>query len=494
MPTFVGYESCAFADEASTQSMAIYTKIPPSKVMRCSFVMNDANEELQLSLNMPIAHYTAPMAEGLKVAIYTPSSPSWTPKCRVGWNGWHGGSGKDHDGSNGVKKAADVPRVPLSASLSDRTAVFEPWGVGGYVPIIGCSTPIAQRGARHFISINNTNDHEARVCIGVGTKEEHFRSFTTWIELKWSLALWHTWEWGLTRGSFVVIVALAVTFNVYIFALFVYGAQFHWCFFWLPAMPPRSITRSGAEVTFSFSDVSNPDCEFRSDWEYSSSSDSDCDTVKCTDHLECDQRDCAKSDQVLYAAGFIVLFWMSGVTVVWLVLFFNNCVDLGTWQSKDPKESNGSKLVGWDNVWSPVLYVYTLPVLAATMLYVMARYSSLSTQFWICSTRWNANAVLLFLVIGMTLVIVFDMMYPFSFPSAFVCAHCLVQCVSFAWDGRRFCPTIPEKCTRRSRKRLDECDYRSDNRGERADNTRTYKKKKACHDHRQPSSVKGWSL
>jgi len=235
MPTFVNYESCVFKDEASTQSMAIYTRIPAGKVARCSFIINDANEELQLSLNMPISHYTTSMAEGLNVDIYAPSSTAWTPQCRVGWNGWHGGDGGGANGNDNNKEKEEngnVPRVPLGALVSDRTTVFEPWGVGGYVPIIGCSTPIASNGTRHFISVNNTNSQEARVCIGVGTKEEHFRSFGTWIKLKWSLSLWRTWEWGLTRGAFVTVVAFAAAANLYILALFAYGAKPHW-FCWL---------------------------------------------------------------------------------------------------------------------------------------------------------------------------------------------------------------------------------------------------------------------
>lgn len=454
MPTFVGYDSCVFEDEASTQSMGIYIKVPAGKVARCSFIINDANEDLRLSLNMPISHYTTSMAKGLNVDIYAPSSPAWKPQCKVGWNGWHGGVNDDND-----NKKNDVTRAPLNALVPDRTTVFEPWGVGGYVPIIGCSTPIASKGTRHFISVNNTNDREARVCIGVGTKEEHFRSFGTWIELKWSFALWRTWEWGLTRGAFATVLALAVAANLYLFALFAYGAKPQW-FCWLPGMSRFLCSYGsssdhhdrceGVKLTRT-NNMSDSDSDSDSDWELhhsegngcssSSSSSSDCDDddemlLMMMDIDQLQDRD--KSDQVVDAAGFIVLFWISGVAVVWLVIFFINCADVAT-----GGETKGPRLIRWENMWSPVMYVYTLPVVVFTMLYILARYSRLWGWFWRWSRRRNANAVLLLLIFDIMVAIIFDMIYPFSFLSVAVCLYCLFEYVRFMRNGRRLCPTIP---------------------------------------------------
>jgi len=437
MPTFVNYDSCVFDDEASTQSLAIYTRVPPKAVVRCSFVMNDINEELQLSLSLPISHYTKSVADGLGVSIYTPSPQGWTPQCRAGWNGWHGG---DNGNDN-------VLRVPLNESLSDRVAVFEPWGVGGYVPIIGCSTPIALTGGRYFIDVNNTNNGEARVCIGVGTREAHFRSPTAWIELKWTFSLWRTWEWGLTRGAFAAVVAFAAITNLYIFALFMYGAKPHWFCCWSPgcSLPCSDLEHNdegggGGAVQHIDTTISESDSDPDSDLGCSSSSDSDCDNIVYPDQEEYNSnpKDRAESDQVVDAAGFIVMFWINGVAVVWLVVFSINCVDVYRGQT------NGPKLIRWDNVWwSPLMYVYTLPVIVVTILYILARYSRLWKGFWSWSRRQNTTAVSSILIADMIIAIMFDLVYPFSYLSVIVCLYCLLEYMKFACNGRRFHPTIP---------------------------------------------------
>ena len=451
MPTFVDYKSCTFEDEASTQSMAIYTKVPPGAVAVCSFVINDINEELQLSLNMPISHYTASTADMLGVSIYAHGNNEWVPQCRAGWDGWHGSN------ENGVLADGTVRRVPLSLAQSNRIAVFEPWGVGGYVPIVGCSTPISMTGARHFISINNTNDREVRVCVGVGTKEEHFRSFSTWIRLKWSVSLWRTWEWGLSQGAFITILSCSILANVYIFVLFLYGAKPQW-FCWIPifSIHKRDNIQNGPMVSKSkplgpksnpslasdtnLNSDSDPDSDSSPTSSCSSSSDSDCEHYEV--HAS-DAEDRMKSDQVVDAAGFIVLFWISGVAIVWLVIFFLNRADV------EGGQATGPKLIQWSSVWSPVMYVYTLPVVVFTSLYILARYSRLWKWFWKRSQRWNANIVSLLLISDIGIAFLFDMIYPFSFLSVAVCLYCLFTYMGFVKTGRRFHPTVSGKYKRK---------------------------------------------
>lgn len=444
MPTFVQHHSCVFEDEASTQSMAIYTKIPAKTVGRCSFVINDIHEELQLSMSLPISHYTKSVADGLKVSIYAPSMGSWLPHCRVGWDGWHVTNNKlELNGSS-------VERLPIGSFELTRRAVFESWGIGGYVSIMGCSTPIASAGARHFISINNTNSKEARVCIGVGTKEEHFRSFATWVKLKWSLSLWRTWEWGLSYGAFVVVVSVAVFLNLYLLGLFLYRANPMWfCWFSRVQVDHVRLSDKTSDLESSSDSDSNSDCECYS------SSDSDCDMDPCSDLCASENR--AKSDQVVDAAGFIVLFWISGVAVVWLVVFFINCADIATGQKTGPK------LIRWETVWSPLMYVYTLPVVVFTILYTAVRYSRFWTWLWLYSKRWNKSVVLFFLFLDITIAMLFDLIFPFSFMSAFVCLFCILAYAQFLRHGRRFYPTLPNyrnqpsrrpaECTRRLKRR-----------------------------------------
>ena len=390
MPTFKDYSDCVFQDDASTQSMAIYTRIPARATLICSFLMNDINEELQLSISMPVSHYRKLSADNLLFSIYAHGVQEWTPQCKSGWNGWHGSSS---DLNNKV-----AIRIPLNESTSDRKAVFEPWGVGGYIPIIGCSTQIAQQGARHFISISNTNDHEVRVCVGVGTKEEHFKSFVTWLKLKWSFSLWRTWEWGLARGAFLTVVAFAALSNVYILCVFLYRIKPHW-FYWF-----------GNEIGQK-------------------------------DGAECgiDMRDLVESDKIVDASGFIMLFWISGVSVVWLVVFFISYADV------NGEHTNGPKLIRFQNAMSPLIYAYTLPVLLFLVLYAFVRYSFLWQWFWMETVQLNASAVVVLLIFDILIAAAFDSIYPFSYFSAAVCVYCLWHFFLFLIDGRRFCPSVSSK-------------------------------------------------
>ena len=438
MPTFVSYDSCWFEDEASSQSMALYMKIPSMSVARCSFVINDANEELKLSVNMPVSHYDKVAADNLGISIYAPDDIGWTPRCKTGWSGWHGDSA-----SMSAVGDNDQSRTSLSNSGSDRRAVFEPWGIGGYVPIIACSTPIASTGVRHFISINNTNTDQVRVSIGVGIKEEHFKSPVTWIKMKW--LLWLTWEWGLTSGAFYTVVSFATLINIYIVLILAYGETPGWLCWIFHAM------RSGPEPDEHVNSDSNDTIgEGAGDkMGYDDAHQGLEGAERLSDINPCDIAD---SDKIVHAAGCIVLFWTSGMAVVWLVVFFINRADVSG------NHTDGPKLIRWENVWSALIYVYTLPVIVVATLYILLRYSILWQWFWFKSTAWHPTVVMSFLFLDILIATAFDLVYPFSPISSIVCLYCIIRYASFLDSSRRFCPTIPgldnEQCTVRGFKRV----------------------------------------
>ena len=476
MPMFVDHTTCRFDDEASTQSMAIYTKVPAGAVLRCSFVVNDENEELQLSLSMPISHYDVLVADGLLFSMYASGAPEWSPQCMVGWDAWHkdgsgsegGGGGGGSDNKNAVVplQPAAAARVPLSQSASNRVAVFEPWGVGGYIPITACSTPIAYKGGRHYFLINNTNDREVRVCVGVGTKEEHFQSLGAWIELKWSFSLWRTWEWGMTYAAFVTVASFATLSNLYILLLMMYGVKPHWFYWPLTVLTylscclkkrDRGDGNDGGdgnaryEGDFYEHDASlytDPDdagFDFERILDDGEDGDAGTTTTKSDTRTyavppDWDTEDVAVSDGVVNVGGFIVIFWVSGVCVVWLLVFFINYTNTSAVYTA---EGTRAKLIRWDNVWSPLLYVYTLPVIVIAALYIAVRYSSLWTWFWLHSVRWNGRVILLFLIFDIIIATIFDLIYPFSYLSVLACLYCTLVYLQFFYSNRRFCPTIP---------------------------------------------------
>ena len=129
----------------------------------------------------------------------------WKPQCLAGWTGWEKGGYHSSSGN------ASAPRLSLAdsriASLERRSMVqFEPYGLGAYVPVVGCSTPVSPGRNVYSLTIHNGNlDEEVRISVGAGMNEEDLclSCFGTWLEIKWTLLLWRTWERGLAKLHFL---------------------------------------------------------------------------------------------------------------------------------------------------------------------------------------------------------------------------------------------------------------------------------------------------
>ena len=139
------------------------------------------------------------------------------------------------------------------------------------------------------------------------------------------------------------------------------------------------------------------------------------------------------------AAGFVVLFWMGGVGVLWLVVFFLSYADV------NGEHTDGPKMIRMENALSPLLYAYTLPVVVSLVMYSFVRYSCVWQWFWVNSIKWDARVVPALLVFDILIATILDLIYPFSYISIAVCVYCLWNYFIILIDGRRIFPTIGAK-------------------------------------------------
>lgn len=370
MPEFKDHDDCSLETRTSTQSLAIYMTIPGGSTAKCSFKIPNMEEELQISVNMPMSYYTKALAGNLSFSIYAKERESWKPECKAGWTGWHS------------VKGSDVSRVQLQESViheSRRNVTFEPWGIGAYIPIMGCSTKITHINTQHIVTVGNANQEDVRVCIGSGMKEDKFKwpyLLQTSIALKYTASIIRTWRWGLQDLQFYFVISCAAVVNSLLMVLFV---------------------RSTRDVRKNRSDI------------------------------------------LLSSTFFIVKFWISGVIVAWSVvaaLFLRDRNLIG-----DGKEYDGPKLFTWDKLQGALLYYHTLPVLFIFCLCVLVR-DTFFWHFVLDKLRGGKRIVIALLLLDLFFAAFFDILFPFSYLSIVPLLFCAGFYFSMFIKGEEFNPGI----------------------------------------------------
>lgn len=199
IPIFPTYSDCKL-DDIVSESLAAYMTIPSKKTAKCSFNVKKG-DPLNISISLPFFRFAnkakiQEVATLLSVSLVGPNA-TWTPACLEGWNGW------------GVKGD-----VGLNADFNDTveyTEVFEPWGVGVYVPIRACSTTAPEDGT-FFIMIENKGK-DLPISIGAGTEENFAKLLVNQIYHFPLSPIIETWWWmaGFIRWSMVVVTVSVLT-------------------------------------------------------------------------------------------------------------------------------------------------------------------------------------------------------------------------------------------------------------------------------------------
>tara|TARA_B100001094_G_scaffold35552_1_gene29553 strand:+ start:1614 stop:2951 length:1338 start_codon:yes stop_codon:yes gene_type:complete len=393
MPRFVnGGKDCSHQDTWHLQSTATYIKLAPNATVTCTFAATtpsggEGSQQLELSLSVPLPRYSRKAVDHLAVEISKVNDADWRPQCLAGWTGW------DKHGGN-----ASAPRLSVAESRiapHERRSIvhFEPYGIGAYVPVMGCSTPVSLGRNVYTLRVYNGNlGDEVRISVGAGMKEGDlcFSCFGTWLKIKWTLLLWRTWEWGLTRPHFIVLMLVTASVNV----------------MWLMAMVYDLVA-----------------------------------VRKCAETDAAIEKK-RRAYLVLVASEYALWGWVSNVIVPCLVIFFLHRSDGDV--EREGVSPSPPRLVDWHAAYRGTRY-HVLPVLALLLLSwatlrfgVAARLDNLESL----KSNWIRR---LLLCLDLTIALAIDIVWlQFSYLSWAVWIPCLLfamlpSCTN--WEGDVFEPS-----------------------------------------------------